>query len=141
MFRKSSSIESKLPKPPTRSEILEDMENFNFELISDEIPENNSSITTITSTTESSKGERDQQSTDAQSGSGKNLVEWWQQFETFLNCIKVLGNKQVQFDVKKKNLTRLDTTLSNMSTDITNQLNDGFERARCEIDDDCINLK
>lgn len=135
MFRKSSSLESKLPKPPTRAEILEDMETFNFE----EFSEN--SLATVTSTnTESPKGEREQQSSlDAQNG--RNLDEWWQQFETYLDCIKVLENKQVQFDAKKINLARLDTTVSNMSTDITNQLQDAFDRAKTEIDEDFINLK
>lgn len=140
MFKKSSSLESKLPKPPNRAEILQDMENFNFELVS-EIQQNENILPATVDSSSSSAVERDQQSQSSDGQSRKNLPEWWQQFETFLNDIKHLEKKQMQFNMKKSNLKKLDTTITNMATDIRSQLDEGFELARHEIEDDSINLK
>lgn len=137
MFSRKKS-NSNLPKPPTKAEILEDLETFRMDHILDKsigIGDENtlsmhSTSDTSLNTLDSSKTikrDRKESETDGQ------LNEWWTKFEKFLSDIDKLEIYQKQFDVKKTNLAKLDESIGLMADDIQTRINDSLQKALNEI--------
>lgn len=143
MFSRNKS-NSNPPKPPTKAEILEDLETFQVDhIILDKShsgigDENTFNTDASLSTMDSSKiNKRDRKESEADG----QLDEWWTTFETFLSDIGKLEIYQKQFDVKKTNLSKLDESIGLMADDIQTRINDSLQKAMNEIPDMVPDLK
>lgn len=145
MFSRKKS-NSNPPKPPTKAEILEDLETFRMDHILDRsigIGDENtlgihSTSDTSLNATDSSKmfkRDRKESETDGQ------LEEWWTQFEKFLSDIDKLEIYRKQFDVKKTNLAKLDESIGLMADDIQTRINDSLQKALDETPEMAPDLK
>lgn len=137
MFSRKKS-NSNPPKPPTKAEILEDLETFQMDHIlnkSHSLGDDNTigihstsdaSLNTMDSS-KTFKRDRKESETDGQ------LDEWWIKFEKFLSDIEKLEIYQKQFDLKKANLSKLDESINLMADDIQTRINDSLQKALDEI--------
>lgn len=136
MFSRNKS-NTNLPKPPTKAEILEDLETFRMDhIILDKSfgDENTLGIHSTSDTSlnamdssKSAKRDRKELETDGQ------LDEWWSKFEKFLSDIDKLEIYKKQFNVKKTNLAKLDESIGLMADDIQTRINDKLTRIMNEI--------
>lgn len=133
-LRKAKKTDVSLPKPPTKSEILDDLETFQMEHVLTKSNRNtlgahSTSDTSLNSldASKSLKSDRKDSEGDAQ------LDEWWQQFEKFLGDIDKLEMYQKQFQAKKMNLSKLDESIGLMADDIQTRINDSLQKAMNEI--------
>lgn len=137
MFSRKKS-NSTPPKPPTKAEILEDLETFRMDHILNKSysmdDENTSGLhstsDTSLNTMDSSKTikrDRKESETDGQ------LDEWWGKFEAFLSDIDKLEIYRKQFEVKKTNLAKLDESINLMADDIQTRINDSLQKAMNEM--------
>lgn len=144
MFSRKSKIGGDPPKPPTRAEILEDLETFTV----DHMEKTHRRLvdeTTIGAflTSESSINSLDKPKTGKRDGkdSENELNEWWQTFEKFLSDINKLELYQKQFEAKKNNFAKLDESIGLMADDIQTRINDSLQKAIDEIPDSEQDLK
>lgn len=136
MFKKKSSkINVRPPKPPTKAEILEDLETFCVDhvFLQNARRLSTASLAASVSANESTKPLEEE--------NGINLDDWWLKFETFLTEIDEMEVYQKQFDVKKKSLKRLDGTIQIMSDDIQLKISENLEKVLNEVADDDNDLK
>lgn len=138
MFSRNKS-NSNPPKPPTKAEILDDLETFRMDHVLDKshtgIDDDNTFGTLSTSNASMTaqdlhktiKRDRNESETDIP------LDEWWNTFEHFLSDIDKLEIHQKQFDVKKRNLAKLDESIGLMADDIQTRINDSLQKALNEI--------
>lgn len=141
MFSRNKST-SNPPNPPTRAEILEDLETFSLDHMLDKstvgIDDENTLGTH--STSDSSLNALDSQRTGSKrvrkdSEKDVPLEEWWNTFEKFLSDIDKLEIYQKQFEVKKANLAKLDESIGLMADEIQTRINDSLQKAFDEITD------
>lgn len=146
MFSRNKST-GNVPKPPTKAEILEDLDTFRMDhiildkshaKICDEIGIHSTSSSSL-NTMDSSKtvGKRDGKESEADA----QLDEWWTTFEKFLSDIDKLEVHQKQFDAKKVNMSKLDESISLMADDIQTRINDSLQKALNEMPDMDPDLK
>lgn len=138
MFSRNKSS-SNLPKPPTKAEILEDLETFQMDHLLDKSHSRIGDENTlgIHSTSDASLNtmdlskitKRDRKNTETD----EQLDEWWTTFEKFLKDVEKLEIYQKQFDVKKANLAKLDESIGLMADDIQTRINDSLQKALNEI--------
>lgn len=141
MFRRRSKIDDDQPKPPSKAEILEDLQTFSIEQMmnaeqtrrqdTSQLSLNDDSLNT-TEPTKSNKNETE---------GNKQLNEWWETFEKFIGDVDKLQTFQKQFEVKKANLMKLDQSIKVMVDDIQARIADSLEKTRDEMDDDPIDIK
>lgn len=145
MFSRKSKLDKDPPSPPTKAEILEDLETFSLHNINlsklhkrfgEETLGADSTLNTPLNATETVKTEkRDGKESERQLG------EWWDTFEKFLSDIDRLEIYQKQFDAKKTNLAKLDETIGLMADDIQTRITDSLEKATAEIPESEQDLK
>lgn len=145
MFSRKSKLDKDPPSPPTKAEILEDLETFSLHNINlsklhkrfgEETLGADSTLNTPLNATETVKTEkRDGKESERQLG------EWWDTFEKFLSDIDRLEIYQRQFDAKKTNLAKLDETIGLMADDIQTRITDSLEKATAEIPESEQDLK
>ncbi|XP_031627670.1 uncharacterized protein LOC116343622 [Contarinia nasturtii] len=138
MFRRKSKLDGNPPKPPTKTEILEDLETFNTNHMN-RTRRKDSNFLGELSTFDASKSVLDSTKITKrdrkESGSEQQLEEWWDKFEKFLDDIEKLETYQKQFETKKMNLAKLDETIGLMADDIQTRINDSLGKALAEIPD------
>lgn len=125
MFRRKSKLNVSLPKPPTREEILDDMEYFSLDRMLMGKDRRMSTASNLNAALDKSK--------ESENNSDEQLDEWWQKFETFLNDIDDLESYQKQFEIKKTNVNKLDEEISAISDDISSKLKQGIQKVNDEI--------
>lgn len=135
MFKRKSKLNSNLPEPPTKAEILEDLETFSLDLMN---RTRHSISSRILSTSVSSLDPVDSPKTPnrktKEPETDRQLEEWWDtKFEKFLSDIDKLEIYQKQFAKKKTNLAKLDETIGLMADDIHTRITDSLEKAQAEI--------
>lgn len=134
MFLRKSKIDGGQPKPPTISEILEDLETFSVDHISYEktqrFPFDEAKNSTSINPTESTKSSK-HESNDA----NQHLDEWWELFEKFLSDVDKLETYEKQFEAKKMNLSKLDDTIGLMADDVQTRIGDSLQKAIDETAD------
>lgn len=138
MFSRNKS-NSNPPKPPTKAEILDDLETFQMDHIlnkshsgtGDEITfgAHSTSDTSLNAMDSSKINKRERKESEADG----QLDEWWTSFEKFLSDIDKLEIYQKQFDVKKANLAKLDESIGLMADDIQTRINDSLQKAMNEM--------
>lgn len=138
MFSRNKS-NSNPPKPPTKAEILEDLETFRLDHILDESHSgigdehtfgiHSTSDTSLNATDSSKIIKRDRKDSEADG----QLDEWWMKFEKFLSDIDKLEIYRKQFDAKKTNLAKLDESIGLMADDIQTRINDSLQKAMNEM--------
>lgn len=133
--RKKTKLDVSLPKPPTKAEILEDLNTFCMDQTLLDPARRRSSTSTgvaaLASIGESSKSsEQDVQ-----------LENWWNKFETFLSEVNDLESYQKQFDAKREHLGKLDSAIRVLSEDIHTQINKSVQSALDEAADNGSDLK
>lgn len=136
MFSRKSKLDTSPPKPPTKAEILDDLDTFRLDHTKKE--RNSTSDSSLNSVglpkTTTKKERKDSENTE-------QLEEWWEVFEKFLNDIDKLEEYQKQFKKKKTSLAKLDETISIMGDDIQTRIMDSLEKARAEIPESEPDLK
>lgn len=148
VFSRKSKLEGEPPRPPTKAEILEDLETFSLDHINlnktygklgDESTLSGFSVSDASiSSSETSKIEK----RDGKESQGeRQLDEWWNTFEKFLNDIDKLEIHQNHFKAKKSSLAKLDETIELMADDIQTRITDRLEKATAEIPDSEQDLK
>lgn len=125
MFRRKSKLNVSLPKPPTKEEILEDMEYFSLDRMLMGKDRRMSTASHLNPSLDKSR--------ESENDSDEKLDEWWHKFETFLNDIDDLGSYQKQFEIKTTNVNKLDDEISAISEDINSKLKQGIEKVNDEI--------
>lgn len=142
MFLRRSKVDDDQPKPPSKAEILEDLETFSIEHLKNADQTRRQPDTSLLSlnddtlnTTESTKSNKHE--TDE----NKQLTEWWDTFEKFIGDVDKLQTYQKQFEVKKGNLKQLDQSVKVMVDDIQSRIEDSLQKARDEMDEDHIDIK
>lgn len=136
--RKKTKLDVSLPKPPTKAEILEDLGTFCVDRPLFDASRRRSSTNTTTAAALASIGDS---SKTAGTEQDAHLENWWNKFETFLNEVDDLENYQKQFDAKRKNLEKLDSTIRVLSDDIHAQIGKSVQSALDEAADNCSDLK
>lgn len=126
MFRRKSKLNVSLPKPPTKDEILEDMEYFSLDRMLTGKDRRQSTASNLNASLDADKDSREKDG-DVQ------LEEWWQKFETFLTDINDLESYRKQFEYKKTNVNKLDEEISAISEDISSKLKVGIQKVTDEI--------
>lgn len=126
MFRRKSKLNVSLPKPPTKDEILEDMEYFSLDRMLMGKDRRQSTASNLNASLDAGK--------DSTENDGDvQLEEWWQKFESFLTDINDLESYRKQFDYKKTNVNKLDEEISAISEDISSKLKVGIQKVTDEI--------
>lgn len=132
MFRrKTSKLDAEQLKPPTKKEILEDLQTFVVEpFISEKERRRLSNIdTTLIDLQKSGK------SSGAETEENRELNQWWLKFEKFLGDIDDLENFHKQFDIKKTTLAKVDKTIGIMADEIQTRVSDSLQKALDEVAD------
>lgn len=141
MFFRKSKIDDELPKPPTKAEILEDLQTFSVEHLrnhdlqrrSPEASQSPADLSASLNATEPLKTPKPEDD--------NGLAEWWDMFEKFLGDVDKLEAYQKEFDVKRQNLEELDRSVKQMVDDIQTQLRDGLDKVREELGEEPVDLK
>lgn len=135
MFKKKTSkLDLNPPKPPSKAEILEDLESFCAESILMQKSRRNSTLaSTVAGLDASATGKDAEVHRDAD--------VWWAKFEKFLIEVDELESYKKQFEVKKNHLEKLDGVIQTMSGNIRNQITDELQRALDEASDTGNDLK
>lgn len=146
MFSRKSKLNGDLPKPPTKAEILEDLETFSLDHIAlDRTRRRFGDETSIGafSTSELSLNAGDSSKTGKRENKDpeNELNEWWDTFEKFLSDIDKLELYKKQLDVKKNNFAKLDESIGLMADEIQTRINDSLQKAMDEIPDSEQDLK
>lgn len=140
MFKRKSKLDVDLPQPPTKAEILDDLETFSLDHVN-RAQRNESSLLALDrslNATDSSKTtKRGRNDTESE----HQLEEWWDKFEKFLSDIDKLEVYQKQFESKKTKLAKLDETIGLMADDIQTRINDSFEKAMAQMPETQPDLK
>lgn len=135
--RKKTKLDVSLPKPPTKAEILEDLNTFCMDRTVIDPARRRSSTSTgvaaLASIGESSKSSGIEQ--DVQLGN------WWNKFETFLSEVDDLESYQKQFNARRENLGKLDSVIRVLSEDIHTQISKSVQSALDEAADNGSDLK
>lgn len=143
MFRRKTKLDSNPPKPPTKTEILDDLETFSLEHVNR--TQRNESTLAALSTSDLSLNSMDSSKTSKkgrnESDSDHHLDEWWNTFEKFLSDIDKLEVYQKQFVSKKSNLAKLDETIGLMADDIQTRIDDSLGKAMAELPETEPDLK
>lgn len=148
IFRgKWSKLDGKEPKPPTKADILEDLQTFNVDHLRVEkthrrlddtalsqLKKTDISIASVESTATTTKTN---ESTDEE----RQLEEWWESFEKFLSDIDKLEMYQQHFEAKKTNLIKLDDTIAIMADDIQTRISNSLQKALEEVVENENDLK
>lgn len=148
VFSRKSKIDGEPPKPPTKAEILEDLDTFSLDHINlnkthrrlgeeSTLGAFSTSDASLGATELSKIDKRD----DKESNSERQLDEWWDTFEKFLCDIDKLEVHQKHFQAKKTNLAKLDETIGLMADDIHTRITDSLQKATAEISDSEQDLK
>lgn len=143
MFKRKSKLDVDPPKPPTKAEILDDLETFSLDHIN-RTQRNESTLAALSTSdlslnpTDSSKSTKRGRN---ESESEHQLEEWWDTFEQFLGDIEKLEVYQKQFEAKKTSLAKLDETIGLMADDIQTRITDSIEKAMAEIPETAPDLK
>lgn len=144
MFSRKSKLNGDPPKPPTKAEILEDLETFSLDHIcldktrrrpGDESGAFSASESMLDLMESPKSGKRDAKDSD------KELMEWWDTFEKFLGDIDKLELYQKQFETKKNSFSKLDETIGLMADEIQTRINDSMQKAMDEIPESEQDLK
>lgn len=136
MFRrKSSKLDGKEPKPPTKAEILEDLETFNVDNLRLDETRRRLDDSTLThlKKTDSMVAPVESPTKSTESDDKRQLEEWWNSFEKFLGDIDKLETYQKHFESKKANLTKLDDTIAIMADDIQTRISNSLQMAFEEL--------
>lgn len=147
MFSRKSkkSVESP-PKPPTKAEILEDLETFSMDHIlekprrrlgDERIGAHSTSDSSLNSIESLKNAKRERKDSECDS----QLDEWWETFEKFLGDIDKLEVYQKQFGTKKNNLAKLDESIGLLSDEIHTRITDSLQKAMDEIPESEPDLK
>lgn len=146
--RKSTKSEATLPKPPTKAEILEDLETFSLDSILDKPRRRlgdessiNASAAMSDSLANSMDASKSVKRDHKESESDRHLEEWWETFEKFLADINKLEIYQKQFQAKKIGLAKLDESIGLMADDIQTRITDSLQKAMDEIPESEQDLK
>lgn len=145
--RKSKKSSESLPKPPTRAEILEDLETFSMDYIlveprrrlgdESKLGAHSTSDSSLNSVDSPKTPKRDRKESDGDT----QLDEWWEKFEKFLGDIVKLEIYQKQFEAKKMSLAKLDESIELMADEIQTRITDSLQKATDEIPDSDQDLK
>lgn len=131
MFRrKSLKLSMTKPKPPTKAEILEDLETFSVDHIRIEETRRRLDDNTLTHL---KKTDTLIASIESPSKNNNESQEWWNSFEKFLGDIDKLETYQKHFVAKKSNLVKLDDTIALMADDIQTKITNSLQKASDEI--------
>lgn len=143
MFRrKASKLDGKEPKPPTKAEILEDLQTFNIDHIRlDETRQRLDDITLMHLKKTDSLIDSSAIGKSGETDENAQLEEWWDSFEKFLSDIDKLETYQKHLEAKKMNLTKLDETVARLADDINTRITDSLQKALDEIAENENDLK
>lgn len=118
MFRRSNKNQPEFPKPPTKSEILDDLKTFHVvQPIQEKIRE-------------SSENRAGKSPPSPTTSTEESVSDWWLKFETFLSDIDELKNYQQHLEFKKNDLKDLNHFVSKEARDIQDQLNENIESVK-----------
>lgn len=147
MFSRKSKLDTDPPKPPSKADILEDLETFGLDHIDinkahmksgeDTLGAHSISDATLNTTELVKTEKRDGKESDGD----RQVDEWWDTFEKFLSDIDKLEIYQKQFETKQASLTKLDETIGLMADDIQTRVKDSLEKASAEIPESEQDLK
>lgn len=143
MFRRKTKLDGDPPKPPTKAEILDDLETFSLDHVN-RTQRNESTLATLSASDLSLNAMDSSKTTKRgrrESESDHQLDEWWDTFEKFLDDIDKLEVYQKQFESKKSKLARLDETIGLMADDIQTRIDDSLGKAMAEIPESEPDLK
>lgn len=139
IFSRKSKLDIDPPKPPSKADILEDLETFSLDHVDinnaymksgeDTLGTHSISDATLNTTELLRTEKRDGKESEGE----RQLEEWWNTFEKFLSDIDRLEIYQKQFEAKQSNLTKLDETIGLMADDIQTRIKDSLEKASAEI--------
>lgn len=140
MFRRRAKIEDEQPKPPTKAEMLEDLQTCSIESLIEVNSYRNSDPSkrfadTSLSSAESTK--TNQQESDDE----HEFNEWWGTFKKFIDDVDKLEAYKKQFAEKRKKLDELDQTIKHVVDDIEQKMMESIQRVRDELDDDPIDIE
>lgn len=126
MFRRKPKSDISLPEPPTREEILEDLEYFSMDrmFLGKERRGSSVSVANVSITKDSPSGDDDER---------KRLDDWWQTFEGFLDNIDDLESYRQKLDLKRSAINALDEEICAVSGDISARLKESVQKAAEEI--------
>lgn len=143
MFFRKSKVDDELPKPPTKAEILEDLQTFSIDQLRSANQSRRSPEASLSSLGDlnASPTLNDSTKTQKPEVDDNGLAEWWETFEKFLGDVEKMEAYQKEFEVKRRNLEELDQTVKQMVDDIQTQLRDGLDKVREELGEEPIDLK
>lgn len=146
MFSRKSKLNGDLPKPPTKAEILEDLETFSLDHIALDrtrrrFGDENSIGAFSTSDSSLNAGDSSKTGKRESKDPENELNEWWDTFEKFLSDIDKLELYKKQLDVKKNNFAKLDESIGLMADEMQTRINDSLQKAMDEIPDSEQDLK
>lgn len=134
--RKKTKLDVSLPKPPTKANILEDLGTFCIERTMHDAGRRRSSTSAA-----AALASNDGTHKVAGNEHDVHLEHWWKKFECFLDEVDDLENYQKQFDAKRKNLEKLDSTIRVLSEDLNTQISRSVQSALDEAADSGSDIK
>lgn len=140
MFKRKSKLDADLPKPPTKAEILDDLETFSLDHVN-RSQRNDSTLGALSASDLSLDSSKATKRGRNGSESEHQLEEWWDTFEKFLSDIDKLEVYQKQFASKKTSLAKLDETIGLMADDIQTRITDSLEKAMAQMPETEPDLK
>lgn len=140
MFRRNKKSSSGIPKPPSKDEILSDLETFH---VAQPIRER----TRDSADTEAKQEQRTSSTLPTTSPTTSNRstttsapriddAVWWSYFENFLADIDELKNYRQYLEFKKTDLAEFDSFITEESSEIDKQLREHIETAKSIIASD-----
>lgn len=129
MFRRKTKLDVALPKPPTRDEILEDLEFFSLDRVLLSKDRRQSSVTGL-NVLSKSRQEKTKPKADESNEEDKELDLWWQKFEEFLNDVDDLESYRKEFNSKKTYLNKLDEEIVRVSQSTDTSIRKGIDDAK-----------
>ncbi|XP_055301101.1 uncharacterized protein LOC129567809 [Sitodiplosis mosellana] len=140
MFRRKTKLDGDLPQPPTKAEILEDLETFSLDHVN-RTQRNESALSTSDLSLNAMDSSKTMKRGRNEPESEHQLEEWWDKFEKFLSDIDQLEVYQKQFGSKKMSLAKLDETIGLMADDIQTRINDSLGKAMAQVPETEPDLK
>lgn len=142
MFRRAKKLDADIPQPPTKEDILKDLETF-YIAQSMATERNNRSDSGAPDGTENNSGQtanNNNSNDDCSLASSSTVVstskasdQWWGRFDHFLNDIDQLKNYREYLKYKKNDLSDLDSFITDQASDITAKIKRNMEAAKRSI--------
>lgn len=145
MFRRAKKLDADIPQPPTKEDILSDLETFYIaQAMSTE--RNSRSDGGVPDGTDNNSGTLANNSFSDENSIGNSSSTavvaaspadpWWSRFDHFLNDIDQLKNYREYLKYKKNDLSDLDSFITVKVNDMSDKIKRNMEAAKRSIKDE-----